>query len=218
MQYSVIILAAGSGVRSGLNYNKILYEINGKKVLDYSIDFFVNYSGCKEIILMCSEHDFNYIFENYNHIVDRIIIGGKTRQESVYKGLNKVTLPNVLIHDSARPYINQGAIGRLLLDLQTTKATTLAVFVTDSIVKTNGNRLGKALDRSKLLQVQTPQAFSTALIKEAHEKAIKVGYKATDDTDLIAKFTDVTPSYVEGDNRSIKLTTKHDLKFLEVIL
>jgi len=218
MKYTAIILAAGSGVRTGLNYNKILYEINGKRVLDYSVDFFRNDPKCTEIVLVCSDNDFNFIFNEYSNIVSQVVVGGSTRQDSVYKGLKIAKNDYVLVHDSARPYINSSAIENLLVDLMNTKASTLAVFVTDSIIKTNGNRLGKALDRSKLLAIQTPQGFLRSLIVEAHEKAQKVDYKATDDTDLVAKFTNVTPSYVIGDNRSIKLTTKHDIKFLEVIL
>ncbi len=218
MKFSVIILAAGSGVRTGYDFNKILLEINGKKVLDYSIDFFKDYEKCHEIILVCSDRDFNYMYERYSKVVAHIILGGDSRQESVYKGLLSAKNSYILIHDSARPFINSNAIDRLLIDLPTSKATTLAVYVTDSIVKTNGNRLGNALDRSKLLSIQTPQAFSRDLLMNAHKKAIKANYLATDDTDLIAKFTTVTPSFVEGDYRSIKLTTKHDVKFLKVIL
>lgn len=218
MKYSAIILAAGNGSRTGLDYNKILIEINGKRVLDYSVDFFKNHEQCIEIILVCSEKDFNFIHSEYIDKVDYIINGGSTRQQSVYKGLNKANNDYVLIHDSARPFISESCIDQLLDNLKQTKATTLAVFVKDTIVNINGNRLGKALHRSELLAIQTPQGFQKDLIKLAHEKAYKNGYLGTDDTSLISKFTDVTPSYVLGDYRSIKLTTKEDINLLKVIL
>lgn len=218
MKYSAIILAAGSGVRTGLKTNKVLIEINGKRVLDYSVDFFKKDKRCEEIVLVCSERDFNFVFANYNDKVDAIIIGGSTRQESVYKGLNKAVNDFVLIHDSARPFIKSSVIDELILNLRATKANTTAVLVKDTIIKSSGNRLGKTLDRKELLAIQTPQGFDRKLLLDAHKKALDVGYSATDDTDLIAKFTDVTPSYVIGDYRSIKLTTKDDIKFLEVIL
>ncbi len=218
MNYSAIILAAGSGVRTGLDYNKILVEINGKRVLDYSVEFFQNHEECTDIVLVCSERDFNFVYSRYSEVVDTIMIGGNSRQESVYKGLNKAVEDFVLIHDSARPYINKDVIDKLLANLLTTNATTLAVKVTDSIIKINGNRLGKTLDRTNLLSIQTPQAFSKQIILDAHKKALKIGYKATDDTDLVAKFTNITPAYVIGDYRSIKLTTKEDIELLKVIL
>ena len=218
MKYSAIILAAGSGVRTGLDYNKVFHKIKGKKVLDYSVDFFKHHSDCSEIILVCSDDDFNYVYNEYYADMVRVIPGGKNRQGSVFNGLQKATSEYVLIHDSARPFINEIKIKLLCEDVVFTKATTLAVFVKDTIVKTNGNRLGSTIDRSTLLAVQTPQAFDRKLIIDAHNKAKMVGFIATDDTDLIAKFTNVMPSYVIGDYRSIKLTTIEDIQFLEVIL
>lgn len=218
MKYSAIILAAGSGSRTGLDTNKVLIEIKGKRVLDYSVDFFIKHHECDEIILVCSEIDFNFIYDTYNNQVDSIITGGATRQASVFRGLNKAKNDYVLIHDSARPYISPSSIDRLLDNLKETQASTLAVFVKDTIVNINGNRLGKSLHRSELLAIQTPQGFHRELIIQAHEKAIQNGYLGTDDTSLISKFTGVTPSYVLGDYRSVKLTTIEDIEILKVIL
>lgn len=218
MKFSAIILAAGSGSRLGLDYNKVFHVINGKKVIDYSIDFFENYADCNQIILVCSEKDFNYVYDQYHQRIKTIIVGGTTRQESVYKGLNKAVNDYVLIHDSARPFINKETIDRLVHEMVATGAATLAVPVIDSVVKISGNRLTKSLDRAEVVALQTPQAFLRDLLKEAHGKARKSLYVATDDTDLIRKFTNVMPSFVLGDYRSIKLTTKDDIKHLEVIL
>ena len=218
MKYTAIILAAGSGSRTGLDINKVLLEINGKRVLDYSVDFFLNHKNCSEIVLVSSERDFNYIYNAYNDKVDVIINGGSTRQQSVHKGLKKATNEFVLIHDSARPFISKDCIDELCENVKTTFASTLAVFVKDTIVNINGNRLGKTLHRSELLAIQTPQAFKRDVIVSAHEKAVNNGYLGTDDTSLIAKFTTVTPAYVIGDYRSIKLTTKEDIDILKVIL
>lgn len=218
MNYSIIILAAGSGVRTGLDYNKIFHQIKGKSILDYSVDYFKKDSRCNQIIMVCSNNDFNYVYDTYSDDVDTVLVGGKTRQESVYNGLSKVTENYVLIHDSARPYLPEKCINDLLEDVVFTKASTLAVYVKDSIVQTNTNRLEKMLDRSKLLAIQTPQAFKTSLIKDAHAKARKYSFLGTDDTSLVSRFTDVMPSFVLGDYRNIKLTTIEDIRFLEVLL
>ncbi len=218
MKYSAIILAAGSGSRTGLEINKVLVEINGKKVLDYSLEFFEKHKDCTEIILVCSESDFNFIYNTYSEIADVIIHGGLTRQQSVFKGLNKANNDFVLVHDSARPFISEECIDQLIDNVKQTYASTLAVFVKDTIVNINGNRLGKTLHRSELLAIQTPQAFKKDIIMMAHEKAIMNGFLGTDDTALVAKFTDITPSYVLGDYRSVKLTTKDDIEILKVIL
>lgn len=218
MNFTAIITAAGTGSRMGLDYNKIFYKINGKRVIEYSIEFFEKYPSCKEIILVSSDTDFNFMYEQYHQRVDRIVVGGKTRQESVFKALNKANNEYVLIHDAARPYINSVKIDGLVKDMVTTSASTLAVSVIDTIVKTSGNRLNKALNRNELVAIQTPQAFFKDLLLDAHKKARNSRYQATDDTDLIRRFTPVMPSYVEGDYRSIKLTTKEDIPLLEAIL
>ncbi len=218
MDFTAIILAAGSGSRVGFDYNKVLHEIKGKIILDYSIEFFQKYPSCKEIVLVCSDHDFNFVFDRYRSVADHIIIGGETRQNSVYKGLNKAMNDIVLVHDSARPFINSACIDALCDDLESSKATTLAVPVTDTIVRKSGNRLTKTLDRNELIALQTPQGFDRHLLLEVHRKAMKSKYDATDDTDLVRRFSDVMPSYVMGDYRSMKLTTKDDIALLEVIL
>jgi 2-C-methyl-D-erythritol 4-phosphate cytidylyltransferase len=218
MQYSAIILAGGIGSRMDLGYNKIFHEINGKRVLDYSVEFFEKDPRCTDIVLVCNEQDFNFVYKEYLSRKFTIITGGINRQGSVYKGLNKAKKDIVLVHDSARPYINHASIDKLLHETLITGASTLAVFVKDTMVKVNGNRLSKTLDRSSIVAVQTPQGFKTDLLLDAHQKARATGYLATDDTDLVRKFTHVMPSFVIGDYRSIKLTTKEDIKFLEVIL
>ncbi|QMS84908.1 2-C-methyl-D-erythritol 4-phosphate cytidylyltransferase [Candidatus Xianfuyuplasma coldseepsis] len=218
MEFTAIITAAGSGTRMGLEFNKIFLKINGKRVIDYSIEFFENYPFCKEIVLVSSDADFNFMYDQYHHRVTSIVVGGRTRQESVFKALNKAKYEYVLIHDAARPYISSVKIDHLVKDMVTTSASTLAVSVVDTIVKTSGNRLNKTLDRNELVAIQTPQAFFKDLLLDAHRKARNSRYQATDDTDLIRRFTTVMPSYVEGDYRSIKLTTKEDIPLLEVIL
>jgi 2-C-methyl-D-erythritol 4-phosphate cytidylyltransferase len=211
-------MAAGSGKRMGINQNKILLQINGKMVVDYSVDFFRNDKKCGQIILVCSSRDYEVLNDLYSDKVNSILIGGDTRQDSVYRGLNEAIYDFVLVHDAARPYLVKDIVDRLLISVIDTKASTLAVFVKDTIIEVDGNRLIKALDRNKLVSIQTPQAFETKLLLGAHEKARNIKYFATDDTQLITKFTSINPAFVEGDYRCIKLTTKEDIDLLKVIL
>jgi 2-C-methyl-D-erythritol 4-phosphate cytidylyltransferase len=218
MKYSAVITAGGTGNRVGLEYNKILIDICGKKVIDYSFDFFKNDVKCTEIICVVNKNDYEYFIGEYQNDDITFVIGGDTRQQSVFNGLGMVKNKYVLIHDSARPYINKEKIDHLLKQLNSEKAVSLAIPVTDSTIIHSGNRFVKALNRNSLLAIQTPQGFHTNIIKEAHIIAVQKGYEATDDTDLIAHFTKHKPYYVNGDNRSIKLTTKFDIEILKVIL
>jgi 2-C-methyl-D-erythritol 4-phosphate cytidylyltransferase len=82
----------------------------------------------------------------------------------------------------------------------------------------NDSQYVKTVNREAIWQVQTPQAFDKRLIQSVHEKALQDAFIASDDTTLVAHFTDIIPRYILGDERSIKLTTPYDIKLLEVIL
>lgn len=127
MKFSVIILAAGSGSRTGLKRNKVLYEIHDKKVLDYSIEFFQKQPFIESILLVVSKSELTEMYEAYNDQVTDIIIGGDTRQESVYNGLQRVTTDFVLIHDGARPFLSKESIISLKNALEVNSSVTLAV-------------------------------------------------------------------------------------------
>lgn len=103
MDYSALVLAAGSGQRMQLGYNKVFYELeNGKTVLDQALSVFKEDDRCKQIVLVCSANDIIRISSQYVSGKVVVVLGGKTRQESVYNGLKAVHEENVLIHDGAR--------------------------------------------------------------------------------------------------------------------
>ncbi len=218
MNITGIILAAGSGKRTGLKYNKVLYEIKGKKVIDYSINTLKRYKEISELILVVSEQEYEYFSNKYSSVVNSVIIGGKERQDSVYKALNVAKNEFVLIHDGARPYIPEHSMRDILDNLTNYPSITLGVKVKDTIQEVKGNRVVKTLDRALLIATQTPQAFKTSILLESHELAKKSKFSGTDDTVLVEKFMNEKAYVVNGDYRNIKLTTLDDIKLLEVIL
>lgn len=218
MKVSAIILAAGSGKRTGLKINKVLYEIKGKRVIDYSIESFKKYDFVDDLILVVSNEEYSFFQKEYKNRVHSIVIGGKERQESVFNGLNKAKNDYVLIHDGARPFIPDHSMHEIFRILEEAEVVTLGVPVKDTIQEVAGNRVTKTLDRSKLIAVQTPQAFKKADLLEAHKLAYKSGFIGTDDTSLLEKFFKKQAFIVPGDYRNIKLTTLDDIKLLEVIL
>ncbi len=218
MAISGIILAAGSGKRTGLKYNKVLYEINGKKVIEYSIDNFKKYPQISEIILVVSEIEIVYFANKYRDIVDKVIVGGKERQDSVFKALNEAKNEFVIIHDGARPYLPDHSMHEIFAKIEHENVMTLGVKMKDTVQEVQGNRVTKTLDRSKLIRVQTPQAFKKSDLLKAHVMAQENQFQATDDTMLVAKYLNKHAYIVEGDYRNIKLTTLEDIKLLEVIL
>jgi 2-C-methyl-D-erythritol 4-phosphate cytidylyltransferase len=218
MKYSVIILAAGSGKRTGLNHNKILQKIKGKRVIDFSLDFFKNDINCHEIILVSSKIDYDYFSSEFKQSNIKVVLGGLTRTDSVRFALNKAVNEYILIHDGARPFFNSDSVSNLLNILEKNDSVTLGVRVKETIQEIDGDNIIKTLDRSNLIITQTPQGFKKDLLLKAHNLALKDGYSGTDDTVLLEKYLNIKAKFVFGDYRNMKLTTIEDIKLLEVIL
>ncbi|MBQ8459988.1 2-C-methyl-D-erythritol 4-phosphate cytidylyltransferase [bacterium] len=207
MKYSLIITAGGTSSRYG-NTNKLLEKINGKEVIKYTVDAFLN--EVDEIVISANESIINILtdyFKDFDKI--KIIKGGKTRQESVYNGLQIANCDYVLIHDGARPILTKEIIKNVKTSVQEKKAVSVMTKTIDTIKEVSPDgKIIKTLDRSKLYNTQTPQAFEFNLIKTVHEKLS--GQNFTDDAGMVeALGYDVY--IVDGDYRNIKITTKSDI-------
>ena len=116
MNYSVIVLAAGRGSRTNLDYNKVFYTFeNGQTVLNKSLSVFLSDEDCKQVVLVCADYEKDYVIENYLYDSRiQVVTGGQTRQDSVYNGLQIVDQDYVMIHDGARPFVEK----KWILDLK----------------------------------------------------------------------------------------------------
>jgi len=214
LKFSVIIPAGGTSSRFGKT-NKLLEEFNGKKIIQYTVDAF-NIPEISEIILCAHSsiiENLQNIFNNYPKV--KIIQGGATRQESIYNGLQTALCDYVLIHDGARPLITEKIIKNTISAVTSKKAVTVMTKTIDTIKEVDPNgKIIKTLDRSKLYNTQTPQAFEYKLIKEVHEKL--KGQNFTDDAGM-AETCGYDVYMVEGDYRNIKITVKEDMEILKRI-
>ncbi|MEG0276056.1 MAG: 2-C-methyl-D-erythritol 4-phosphate cytidylyltransferase [Coprobacillus sp.] len=209
--YSVIVLCAGKGTRTGLDYNKMLYKVNEKTVYEMTIDCFLSDAQCGQIIVVTQAFERNTFKELSFDSRIEFVDGGKERQDSVYKGLMNVRYEYVLIHDGARPYLKKQYIDALLESLQCHRACLLMVPVKDTIKEVVDGVVVKTLKRASLMQAQTPQAFHLDIIKEAYKKGIEEGFQATDDAQMVEAFTDEKVYVVVGDYENKKITTQEDL-------
>ena len=179
MKVSAIITAGGTSSRYG-NTNKLLEKINDKEVIRYTVEAFEN-SNIDEIVICANESIIDDLSKMFKH---KIIKGGQTRQESVYNGLKAIDCDYVLIHDGARPIINSDLINKIIEEVKTKKAITVMTKTTDTIKEVDENgKIIKTIDRNKLYNTQTPQAFEYNLIKSAHEKL--KGLNFTDDAGML---------------------------------
>lgn len=212
INYSIIVLCAGIGKRTGLDYNKMFYKMNGKTVYEMTLSHFIEDERCKQIIVVCKDDerdDFKNICLNEKI---EYITGGKERQDSVYNGLKAVKYEYVFIHDGARPYITKESINSLLDEVIKHDACLLMVPCKDTIKEVIDGKVVKTLKRETLMQAQTPQVFKYDLIYDAYKKGIESHYQATDDAQMVEVFTNHDVYPVIGDYNNIKITTKEDLK------
>ncbi len=193
---SVIILAAGSGSRCNLGYNKMLYKINDRMLIEYTIDKFKGY----EIILTVSKDDYEMFKEVFPNL--KIVLGGETRQQSVKNAVEMCENENVLIHDGARIFVDSQTILNVEQAIQNNNAVVPCVKVKDSIK--NGE--GQNIDRNNLYIAQTPQAVKKSIYLSC------VGSECTDDVSVLEK-CGYDVCIVEGNYNNIKVTTIDDIEF-----
>ena len=226
---TAIVLAAGSGSRMKSKTKKQFMEIKGKPVIWYSL-FEFEKSRVDEIILVTGKEDIDYckkeIVEKYNlKKIKNVVAGGSERYESVYNGLKDVTGNIVLIHDGARPLINNEIIERSIEGTIKSDACVVGVPVKDTIKR--ANKEGYIIDtpnRSELWITQTPQSFKTDLVKMAYKKMKEELEKGnttlniTDDAMVVEEFTTNQVRFVQGDYKNIKVTTPEDIDIAELFI
>ena len=226
---TAIVLAAGSGSRMKSKTKKQFMEIKGKPVIWYSL-FEFEKSRVDEIILVTGKEDIDYckkeIVEKYNlKKIKNVVAGGSERYESVYNGLKEVTGNIVLIHDGARPLINNEIIERSIEGTIKSDACVVGVPVKDTIKR--ANKEGYIIDtpnRSELWITQTPQSFKTDLVKMAYKKMKEELEKGnttlniTDDAMVVEEFTTNQVRFVQGDYKNITVTTPEDIDIAELFI
>lgn len=226
--YELILLAAGHGRRMRSSKNKILLPLLNKPLIEYPLTLFLKDENCSHIILVVKEDEVKLIKDllqqkqMYSEKTITIAIGGTERQYSVYKGLqklkNKTASGLVMIHDGARPFIEQQAIDQLNEAAQKTGAAILGVPSKDTIKAVRSDHTVKStLPRSELWQIQTPQAFNSSVALQAHEKARTDHFLGTDDASLVERL-EKSVLVVEGSYDNIKITTPEDMVTGKAIL
>lgn len=219
---TVIILAAGNSTRMGNNINKQFLKLMGKEVIFYTIETFEKNDLIDEIVLVIKENDINrfeLLIKKYNFKKIKLVIGGKDRQESAYIGLKNISksAKKILIHDGARPFVNKRDINGIVNLLDKEKAVVLAVKTKDTIKVIDKDYIKKTLNRSELINVQTPQGFARDVIFEAYEYANENNLTATDDSKLVEALG-IKIKVLYGNYENIKITTVEDIKFGEIII
>ncbi len=218
---TAIIAAAGSGVRMGGGMSKQFRKISGLPVLVRAVGVFSEHPCVDEIYIVTKEEEREltlHMIERYGlKKVEKVVVGGKTRQESVFFGVKALKDTDfVLVHDAARPFVSSELILRTIEALADNAAVSAAVPVKDTIKVRTGDFFTATPDRESLYSVQTPQGFHFRVLKKAHEKAAEENFCGTDDT-MLAERAGQKVCFVQGDYNNIKVTTFEDFIIGEAI-
>ena len=215
-----VIVAAGSASRMG-GIDKVMAQLQGEPMIARTVRTFQECDAISEIVIVTREDLIIPISNLCKDIpkVKTVVVGGKSRQESVHLGLNALSnkVKLAAVHDGARPLITWQVIDRTVRAANTYGAAAPAIPVKDTIKIVEGRVVKNTPDRSTLFAVQTPQVFDFDLLRGALKKAQQDGSQVTDDCSAV-ELMGFKVKIVEGDERNIKVTTPMDLKIAEMLL
>ena len=220
------MMAAGSGTRMGAGMPKQFLEMDGKAVLQKTIEVFLEACPGISVVTVLPE-DFIQYWKDYclkhNFICPQTLVkGGITRFHSVRNALDRIPDGSLAaVHDGVRPLITPAKV-RELFDMAEDKAGVIPVVpcvdtmkvLKPSKLKGVWEEAGAEADRSVLFGAQTPQVFQSEILKAAYAQAYDTVF--TDDASVVSRYGK-SLSYVMGERLNRQITTPEDLIMAEAI-
>jgi 2-C-methyl-D-erythritol 4-phosphate cytidylyltransferase len=220
----LLIPAAGMGKRMGSQHNKLRLNVLDKPILAWTLLAAEAAASIRWIGLIGQPEDqpvWDALVKDLNLSKPvRMIVGGETRQDSVYNGLQVLpaAATHVLIHDGARCLVTPELIDRCSEAAESYLGFVAAVPVKDTIkVVDAAQQICSTPDRAQLWAAQTPQGFNVEKLKVCHAEGKRQGWVVTDDAALFERL-DVPVHIVMGEETNLKVTTPADLAIAELIL
>ena len=212
-----IIAAAGIGKRFDDDLPKQYVKINGRSIIENAVKPFIDSKYISKIVIAISDGDELIKSQNfYNCEKIEYIIGGLTRQESIFNALNSIedNYEFVITHDAARPNVYENDIARLFEDIVHSKSSCSYLYtpVYDSIREDD-----RTLDKSKFNLVQTPQICNFKDLKKSIQSCIDNNVDCPDESFAI-EYSNLKLSKILGDRSNIKVTEKADIEILNNFL
>lgn len=215
-----VIVAAGSASRMG-GIDKVMAPLRGEAVILRTVRAFQETDAIREIVIVTRENLIMPVSDLCAGLdkVKAVVVGGGSRQESVWLGLNALSkgMELAAIQDGARPLVTPALIDRTVRAAHSYGAAAPAIPVKDTIKVEKSGLIESTPDRSTLRAVQTPQVFDFDLLRGALQKARNDGAEVTDDCSAVERLG-MKIRLVEGEERNLKVTTPLDLKIAELLL
>jgi 2-C-methyl-D-erythritol 4-phosphate cytidylyltransferase/2-C-methyl-D-erythritol 2,4-cyclodiphosphate synthase len=212
---AAVVVAAGRGTRSGLDYPKQYKLMGGRPMVHASLRAFAEHPSVDRVVPVIHPDD----TARFAAAADGLrlappVRGAATRQGSVRAGLEALAAHApavVLVHDAARPFTSQALIERAIAAARASGAAIPALPVTDTVkLVDREGRVEATLDRSALRTVQTPQAFNYAALMDAHKRALAAGREDFSDDAALIEWAGLRVTVFDGEQGNIKMTTPED--------
>ncbi|MGE3408911.1 MAG: 2-C-methyl-D-erythritol 4-phosphate cytidylyltransferase [Pirellulales bacterium] len=221
--FAVILPAAGRSSRfKNQHYKKPFVPLANRAVWLHSAERFINRDDVKQVVVVISPEDreeFDSKFASNVMILGfDVVLGGDERADSVERALARVNpdIDYVAVHDAARPCLADEWINRVFAAAEKTGAAILAVPVTGTLKRVDGeDNIQETVGRQGLWEAQTPQVFRRQLLQEAYAR--REGFNATDEAQLVERMGQKV-SVVRGSPINLKITTQEDLRLAEAAL
>ena len=215
----------------GSSVPKQLLQLAGRPLLQYAVAAFDAAPGIDRVLVVMApgfraEAEEIVAAGSYRKVTD-IFDGGVSRTASTRRALDALSSGtaeelDILLHDAARPLVDQRIIAECLAELRTSCAVTAAVPTADTILRVDGGTITDIPDRGGLLRCQTPQGFRLATLLRAYDLAdadAGRSFQATDDCSVVLRYLpEVSIRVVPGSQRNIKVTEPADLAVAEALL
>lgn len=220
---SVVVVAAGKATRMG-ELNKILLALGDMPVIGHSLLALENSGSVDEVVVVARGDDILAIGSLCKAMgftkVSKIVRGGEDRISSTLIGLGEISPQAAIagVHDGARPCVTPELIDRVMNAAAVYGAAAPGEPVTDTIKELSDDGfVSHTLNREKIVAIQTPQAFEATLIRGALTKAMREGWRITDDCSAVERLG-MRVRVVPGERANIKITVPEDLILAEAIL
>lgn len=217
VQYWAVVPAAGVGRRMNVDIPKQYLEIQGKTLIEHTLERLLDFPLLKKIVVVLDKND--RFYKDIDLLRDERILlaeGGAERYQSVLNGLNvlsELASENdwVMVHDVARPCIRRSDLDWLVNQLSDhSVGGILGNPVRDTMKRTEGTAISETVDRNNLWHALTPQMFRMKLLQDAMQQAIDDDMPVTDEASAI-EYAGKQPMMVEGHPDNIKVTRGTDL-------
>lgn len=221
-----VILAGGSGLRTGLDIPKQFLKFANKTVLEHTALAFQQVASIDEIAIVAAPEYHIYIQElmDISNIskVKKILSNGSERHFSTLSAINAYqnnSYINFIIHDAVRPLISEPLIIKCIKALENFKAVNTAIPSVDTIIEVDEQKIVDIPIRSRFWRSQTPQCFHLEILKHAYELALKdPHFITTDDCKIVKTYCpDIDIHVLTGEESNIKLTYADDIDIVDYL-